>query len=388
LTSNGSNYTAPPTILFNDTTVTGPVAILGSNNQFAPSLSGVTSNFTESGNPNVNPGPGKGASALPIMSSTGTVIGVQVTNPGSGYTSGSTSVTFIGGNTISVGMAVAVTKPTTNAGLAVTNARVVANNQIAITYTNFTSAAVTPTSEAYTIAGLNTLPPCNHVASYGVVGTGLSSVASITSSEQSVTVNGLLATDIPVGVSKPTLSVGLLNGTGRVSAANTLQVQFINATQNAVTPSVTEIYGVTVLSQSPLVPFTVLMSTLTPASVAANTTAEQTFTVTPLPFINSSPCTVFVNKPSLTPGVTIGGARVSAANTLAITYVNLTAAAITPVAEMYTVGVFNAVGPGGGVPGSWVALCARTGDGQTLNLVNETQQCLSESGLGAFKGAA
>jgi len=389
LTAAGSNYTVPPTIVFTDTTIAGAAIAAGSNTQYAPSLSGVNGvNPQLTGNPSINPGPGKGATALPIMSSTGTVIGVQVTNPGSGYTSGSTTVAFLGGNNISVGMAIAVNKPTTDAGLAVTNARVVSNNRIAITYANATSVAITPTSEAYRIAGLMTLPPCNHVASYGVVGTGLVSVASITSAEQALTVNGLLATDIVIGVSKPTVSAGLMAGTGRVSAANTLQVPFINASAAAVTPSATEIYGVTVLTQTPLIPFTVLTPTLTPVSVAANTTAEQTFTVTPLPFINSSPSTVFVNKPSATAGLAVAGCRVSAANTLAITYINLTASAITPVAEQYTVGVFNAVGPGGGAPGSWVALCARTGDGQTLNLNNEFQQGLCNAGIGALKGAA
>lgn len=389
MVANGSNYTVPPTIVFTDTTQAGVGVLSGSNSQYAPTLSGVGSNTSQiTGNPNINVGPGKGATALPIMSSSGTVLGVQITNPGSGYTPGSTTVAFLGGNAISVGMAVAVTKPTTNAGVAIVNSRVVANNQIAITYANFTSAAVTPTSEAYSICGLNTLPPCNHVASYGVVATGLASVASQTSAEQALTVNGLLATDIIVGTSKPTNSAGIINGTGRISAANTFQIPFINASGAAVTPSATEIYGVTVLSQTPLVPFTVITATLTPVSVAANTSAEQTFTVTPLPFINSSPSTVIVNKPSATPGLAVGGARVSAANTLAINYMNLTAAAITPVAETYTIGVFNAVGPGGGAPGSWVALCARTGDGQTLNLCNEVQQGICEAGIGALKGAA
>ena len=355
ITTNGSNYTTPPTVVFSDP------------------ATGIT---------------GKGATGLPVMSA-GTVIGVQITNPGSGYNSAvPPTVSFIGGNAIAPGMALMVTKPTTQAGLAIGNCRIVANNQIAITYVNLTSAAITPTSEAYTIAGLHTMPPGDNVISYGVVGTGLVSVASITSSEQSVTVNGLLATDIPVGVSKPALTAGLLNGTGRISAANTLQVQFINATQGALTPSATEIYGVTVLSQSPVVPFTVLTPKLAPVSIAAQTTAEQTFTVTGLPFINSSPSTVIVNKPSAQAGLAIAGCRVTAANTLGITFENVTAAAITPSTEVYTVGVFNAVGAGGGVPGSWVALSARTGMVQMLNLVNEMQQALSESGIGAFEGGA
>jgi len=353
VTTAGSNYTTAPTVVFTD-----PAGI------------------------------GKGASGLALVSSTGTILSIQITNAGSGYTAATPpTIMFLGGNAISTGMAVMVTKPTTTAGVAIGGARVVGSNQIAITYVNLTSAAVTPAAEAYTVVGLNTMPPVNHITSYGAVATGLSSVASQTSSEQGITVNGLLATDICVGVQKPTLSTGLLNGTGRISAANTLQIQFINATGAAVTPSATEIYGVTVLNQQPIIPFSVLNVNLTPTSVAAQTTAEQQFTVTPLAFINSSPCTVVINKPSWQAGLAIAGARVSAANTLQITYENVTAAAITPVAEVYTIGVFNAVGPLTGVPGSWVALGARTGCGQTINLTNELQQALGEAGVGIIRGA-
>lgn len=72
---------------------------------------------------------------------------------------------------------------------------------------------------------------------------------------------------------------------------------------------------------------------LTPASVAANTTAEQTFTLSGL-VINDI---VIVNKPTLDAGVGICGARVSAADTLAITYINATGGAIIPTAETYKV---------------------------------------------------
>lgn len=72
---------------------------------------------------------------------------------------------------------------------------------------------------------------------------------------------------------------------------------------------------------------------LTPASVAANTTAEQTFTVTGL----STSDVVIVNKPSLNAGLGIAGARVSAANTLAITFINATGGAIVPTAETYNI---------------------------------------------------
>lgn len=69
------------------------------------------------------------------------------------------------------------------------------------------------------------------------------------------------------------------------------------------------------------------------ASVAINTTAEQTFTVTGLTTADK----VFVNKPSLNAGLGIVNARVSAADTLALTFVNATGAAIDPAAETYTI---------------------------------------------------
>jgi len=69
------------------------------------------------------------------------------------------------------------------------------------------------------------------------------------------------------------------------------------------------------------------------ASVAANTTAEQTFTVTGL----TTDMMVFVNKPSVSAGLGICNARVSAANTLAITFNNNTAAPIDPAAETYLI---------------------------------------------------
>lgn len=79
-----------------------------------------------------------------------------------------------------------------------------------------------------------------------------------------------------------------------------------------------------------------LAVTLSPAAVAANTTAEQTFTVTGLQvgdFVN-------VIKPTTQAGLGIVNARVSAANTLAIAFVNSTAGSITPTAsESYALNV-------------------------------------------------
>ena len=76
--------------------------------------------------------------------------------------------------------------------------------------------------------------------------------------------------------------------------------------------------------------------TLSPVLVAANTTAEQTLTVTGLlvgDFVN-------VIKPTAQAGLGIVNARVSAANTLAITFSNNTGSGITPTAsEIYTIAI-------------------------------------------------
>lgn len=73
--------------------------------------------------------------------------------------------------------------------------------------------------------------------------------------------------------------------------------------------------------------------TLDPASVNANSTSEQTFTVTGL----TTKDIVTVNKPTHTSGLTIGNARVSAADTLAITFQNSTGGSINPPSESYFV---------------------------------------------------
>lgn len=82
----------------------------------------------------------------------------------------------------------------------------------------------------------------------------------------------------------------------------------------------------------------VFKQSLDVASVAANTSAEQTFTVTGLILGDA----VFVNKPSLSAGLGVVNARISAADTLAITFGNFTAAAIDPGAEVYTIIAFKA----------------------------------------------
>lgn len=78
--------------------------------------------------------------------------------------------------------------------------------------------------------------------------------------------------------------------------------------------------------------------TLSPAQVAGDATAEQTFTVVGL----STSDTVRVAASSLGTGIGIAGARVSAADTLAITFINVTNGALTPTAgATYTVNAWR-----------------------------------------------
>ena len=79
---------------------------------------------------------------------------------------------------------------------------------------------------------------------------------------------------------------------------------------------------------------------INPTSVATITTAEQTFTVTGL---QVGDVILAVNKPTTTVGVGIVNMRVSAADTLALTFVNPTAGAVDPASETYLVVAMRAV---------------------------------------------
>lgn len=88
---------------------------------------------------------------------------------------------------------------------------------------------------------------------------------------------------------------------------------------------------------TPITQIRVYTATIDPASVAASTSAEQTFTVTGL--TTGDKCLVV--KPTATAGLGIVNARVSAANTLALTFMNATLGAIDAASESYTVVAFR-----------------------------------------------
>lgn len=74
--------------------------------------------------------------------------------------------------------------------------------------------------------------------------------------------------------------------------------------------------------------------TLTPSSVGANTTSEQTFTITG---VDANDYCVSIEKLTHQAGLGVVNKRVSAANQIAITYMNTTAGSITPSSETYKI---------------------------------------------------
>lgn len=108
--------------------------------------------------------------------------------------------------------------------------------------------------------------------------------------------------------------------------ANETNFSTVQADSLKIGASPTEITQIRVYSPS-----------ITPASVAAATVAEQTFTVTGLTTADK----VVVCPPVNGTSTGIAGARVSAADTLAIRFTNPTAGALTPAAGVHSVVAFR-----------------------------------------------
>jgi hypothetical protein len=257
--------------------------------------------------------------------------------------------TFTGIVGLMPGMVVQVNKPTTQAGLAVLTARIPASNTLVITYANTTGATLTPTAgEIYEIGAFNGLSPSTSTLMFGLSAAGVTTVAAATTAEQTITEAGIQVTDVPMGASKPTLQAGLALLTGRVSAASTYKATFANVTAGTLTPTTTETYSVSVFRPNPLPILSVTSQTITPTSVAANTTAEQFFSgITGL--VSGQPVLAHpAYNLSQIPGVGVAGVRVSATGTLAVTFMNTTSAAITPPPGPWIVGMVNQTTPTAG----------------------------------------
>lgn len=250
------------------------------------------------------------------------------------------------------GYLVQVVKPTNQAGLDIGGCRIISNNLLGITFINPTAAAIVPTAaETYAVVALPGLDAVNNDVFYGFnVGTVGAITAGVVVSGGSTTLTGVQATDMVTGVMKPTpqaTATNIATPIYGIPTANTMTLYFLG-TGTGSTPTAAEIYGIRTARLAPAAPLVTFMQTLTPVSVAALTTAEQTFTITGAnALVAASPA--WVNKiASATPGLAIVGVRVSAANTLAITYANLTTNAIVPPAEPYLIGNFQVPTPGAG----------------------------------------
>lgn len=277
------------------------------------------------------------------------------------------------------GQLVQVNKPTAQAGLDIVGCRVVSNNLLGITFCNVTASPITPTaSESYNIFALPGLDAVDNDVFYGFnVGTVGAIGAGIVVSGGSTTLTGLLATDMIAGVFKPTSGANATNAAALyagVPTANTLTLYFSGIGSGA-TPTASEVYGVHTVRLNPAAPLLNYTQTLTPTSVASATTAEQTFTVTGL--VASSP--VWINaQAAFAPGIGIAGVRVSAANTLAITFINTTGAAIVPAAFSALIGNFQVPSPGAGNSVYQTASSVTT---SLANLSNAQRSALVSLGL-------
>jgi len=83
-------------------------------------------------------------------------------------------------------------------------------------------------------------------------------------------------------------------------------------------------------------------ATLTPSAVLTITAVEQDFTVTGVKVGDA----ISVSPPGVTAGAVIVGARVKAANTVSMQFVNPTVGSVTPLAGVHTFTVFRPEGQG------------------------------------------
>lgn len=284
------------------------------------------------------------------------------------------------------GEVVQVVKPSSQATLDIVGCRVVSANVLGITYANCSATtAITPTAEQYQIFSTGGIDSAQNNIFVEQFGGTVGGVSNATTTSISMTMTGLALTDAVVGIMKPTPQAGVTPPGAFISGANALGVTFTNATAATVTPTANEIYGVTIFRPAPAAPCVNYAATLTPTSVAANTTAEQTFTPTGVSVVSGS--VIWVNKPTWTNGLGIVGCRVSGTGSFCITFANNTAAAITPPSETYLIANFQQPIPDAG--STWVYTINAPGYLNTL-LTNALRAALGPSsggGLGAIAGA-
>jgi hypothetical protein len=233
----------------------------------------------------------------------------------------------------------------------------------------------TPVAQQASATQTVTTPPANtgillSIQSLSTVAP--SSVAASTCAAQALTVTySPTATSDYIIYNKITAQAGI--GIGNVrggTTANTVVVNYVNASTGAVTPT-------TEAQTWAAIRFAGATGTvtLTPTPVAADTTVEQIFTVTGI----SPTAIVHVTKPTDQAGLGIAGFRAAGNNSLAITFVNPTAATITPTAgEVYT--YFQVPAPGWSSSDSIVILGANVGSPAAVNQSTCVEQAITVTG--------
>ena len=270
---------------------------------------------------------GSGATAVPIVSSGG-IVGVQMLTWGSGYTNGQVSVSFAGGNTVSLGMIAIAQKPTFQANLGMGSCRVINNNQIGVTMFTTGAANVTPTAnESWQFLALNEVPMITPI--YQIMANATNNVAAAANSSNATLIPtpSITALDTMIYAAP---AANITNGTvtpGICTAGNISFVSYAGVI-GATYPAQVFTLGV-MKNTATLPPMQLCQVTLTPTAVA-NGVSEQIFTL-PTGFTLLANTTVIVNKPSFTPGITVlQNARANSTTTVGINFINHTSANITP----------------------------------------------------------
>jgi hypothetical protein len=241
---------------------------------------------------------------------------------------------------VAVGNVLVVNKPTTQVGLDIVGARVAGNNQVGVSFVNVTAGVLTPTAgEVYTFFGTNGIDSDSNQILLALTATTPGTLTASSVAAIAVSSSNILFDDTVVGWQKPSLQASVAPSGGFTNTTGVIDLFMTNPGPVTGTPTASEIYQVGVWRGKPAAPAVTYAVTLTPAAVAANTTAEQTFLVTGV----VAGSAVVVNKPSNTPGLGIVGARVSSANNIAVNFCNATATTITPASETYLVANFQAL---------------------------------------------
>lgn len=340
VTNSGSGYFTVPTVM-----ITAPANA---------NYSGVTANqptlLTGTALPFPVPANGTGATAEAIVNSSGQIISVVVTDPGSGYlVSAPPTVTFGAATSIAPGQFVTGQPNAYTAGLGIGNMRVAGKNQIAVQYFNCTGSNIAIPAANYAFVGLSSMPAISPFITIraNVTAANVTAAGSAANSTN-YTVPGLMANDVGIASYSAAIPAGA-NGTAYiqqppVAAANAFADVYVGS--NIASNKAAGVYSWVFMRQqanAPMIVFQAFVSNAT--AVTAGNTSEQVFTLpSNITLSSSNNATNFnvinCNKPSHTPGLSVVGCRANSNTQVAITYMNTSSVSITPPNEMYTFAYF------------------------------------------------